>query len=246
MQSYCSPILTVITITKNDELGLRRTLDSTAKLREHNIEQIVVDGGDARASRSNNGYSICFIPAPPRGIANAFNEGVSMAKGEWVWFLNGGDRMDDRLSPQFLLSLLKYTKAEIIIGGTTYEGEDEPRPFPPIVRRWPLTRPWIPHPSTIVRRRLFDKYGMFEEKYQIASDYEWLLRATLVSQQVDMLSVPFAIFAPDGISQAPHSRPTILKENSLIIRTHIFTLMCRWFEITKAIALTLVRATLRR
>jgi Glycosyl transferase family 2 len=215
--------LTIITITKDDPAGLARSLASAEPLRSAGAEQVVIDGGAPAAGSGVTGPAsrgVTIQVRPAQGIADAFNAGLALAQGEWVWFLNGGDQVDSRLTPEFLFALLGHTRADVVIGGITYEGEAEPRPHPPREWQWPPLRSWIPHPATLVRRRLFDQFGGFDERYSIAMDYEWWLRALAPDRPVDVISAPFTVFAAGGISQQPGSRATIIRERDEAINRH--------------------------
>ncbi len=220
--------LTLITITKDDSEALELTLRSAASLRDAGAEYIVVDGSlNARSGEPPQGVRL--VRRPPQGISDAFNAGLALARGEWVWFLNGGDLVDPRLAPEFLLHLLRLSRAQVLIGGTTYEGELEPRPYLPPALRWPPIKSWVPHPSTLVRRDLFARFGLFDERYMIAMDYEWWLRTLSRSDvAVDVISAPFAVFAPGGVSQRPESSARIAREQADGIRRHRLRLWQIW------------------
>lgn len=214
--------LSLITLTRDDPAGLSRTLASAAALRNAGAEHVVVDGSLAplRSSEAADGGRISVLPRPPQGIADAFNAGIAAATREWVWCLNGDDQVDPRLTPDFLQRLLGNVTADVIVGRTTYEGESEPRPHPPEHLRWPPVRSWIPHPSTLVRRRLFDRFGGFDEAYTIAMDYEWWLRAIPSGEGVELVPAPFAVFARGGVSQRTENRPTLRREQAAAVRQH--------------------------
>ncbi len=215
--------LTIITITKNDHVGLVRTLASTAALRSlSGVEQIVVYAGDVAPVICDS--AVYLSRQRSAGIAGAFNEGLNQARGEWVWFLNGGDCLDARLDQDFLHTLLEKATEDVIIGGITYEGNSALHPLPPPAKRWPAIRPWIPHPSTLVRRCLFEKFGRFDEHYSIAMDYEWWLRALGPKVPVCVLDMPFSVFSPGGISQRPEMRQQILREKWRAVRRHGFSI----------------------
>jgi len=222
-----NPILSIVTITKNDPAGLAQTLASTAAwLMDPTVEQIVIDASAPPAVVNNPAVRV--IRQRSHGIATAFNEGLQAAKGEWVWFLNGGDRVDVRLTPEFLLALLRSSKADVIIGGMRYEEEAEPKPHLSPNMQWPPFKAWIPHPSTVVRRRLFERFGMFDATYSIVMDYEWWLRALSADVPVDVLSVPFAVFARGGISQQIEFRKKLVREQGDVIRRYQLRLWRAW------------------
>lgn len=218
-------VLTIITISKGDQRGGVATLASTQDLRAlRGVEHIVVDGdGSLREEAESRGC--CWVRQAGTGISGAFNEGIALARGEWVWFLNGGDRMAPELPPRFLVSLLQLSVADVLIGATRYEGAEKLTDHPPLLGRWPPVRPWIPHPSTLVRRQLFAQFGSFDERYRIAMDYEWWLRVLSSHVSADVLSVPFSVFAGGGVSQRLESKPLIADERDAAIRRHQ---ICLW------------------
>ncbi len=220
-------LLSLVTITRNDPAGLERTLASTAAwLEDPAVEQVVVEASAPPTAVARPAVRIIRQQEP--GIASAFNEGLAAARGEWLWFLNGGDQVDPRLGPAFLLALLRASRADVIIGATTYERETDARAHVPPNRRWPPVQPWIPHPSTLIRHRLFAELGGFDPAYTIAMDYEWWMRAVSADVPIDVISVPLAVFASEGISQRPESRDRLIREKGDVIRRHQRDLWCAW------------------
>lgn len=212
--------LTIVTITRDDPDGLARTLASCAAWRLiPGVEQIVVDGNEnprAPALETN----LRHLARAPRGVSDAFNFGVEEARGEWIWFLNSDDRIDERLAPEFLLALLRQSRADVVIGGLSYGDEKDPRPHFPPAKQWPPLSPWIPHPASLVRKAIFARAGPFDPAYGIAMDYEWWLRALANETPVDVLAVPFARFALGGLSQRSGLQPQLAAEYHDAVRRH--------------------------
>ena len=94
---FLLPLLSVVTVTRNDILGVLSTLKSLMAIREFRIEVIIVDGSNSSHDfdpviRSAFNFSDRqIIRNSDRGIYQAMNEGLTIARGEYVWFLNGGD-----------------------------------------------------------------------------------------------------------------------------------------------------------
>ncbi|MFA6962998.1 MAG: glycosyltransferase [Opitutaceae bacterium] len=226
------PTLTLITITKDDSQGITRTLASTSRWRALEwVEQIVVDGSAVPAVLNES--SVQYMRQAASGIARAFNEGLAKARGEWVWFINGGDEIDPRLDPAWLKFLLDSMQADVLIGGTTFPGGPAPRlPLPPKCQ-WPSFIPWIPHPSTLVHRSMFSRFGDFDPEFKIAMDFEWWLRALSGTVSVDQVSVPFAIFAPGGVSSREDMRGETRRETAAAVWKHRRILLRSWGGYTK-------------
>mgnify|MGYP001555341131 CR=1 FL=1 len=203
-------MITIVTITKDDIVGVTRTLLSAKGLRAAGVEHIVIDGGSEPGATdrlvAQMGRGVTVISRPPRGIADAFNAGIAAAQGEWLWFLNGGDAVHESLNPAWLLETLASSRASVIVGGIHYDGEGSPRFAPPLSQQWPLTTCWLPHPATLVRKDALLKAGGFDEKWAVAADYALWFRLLGSSECPDSISIPFARFDVTGVSQRAESR----------------------------------------
>ena len=111
MQEYKVPpntiLLTVVTVTFNDPVGLLRTISSMSNLPEHGIQHVIVDGGSDRESldlsRSLATTKRMVIVERDEGIYDAMNKGLKHAVGEYVVFMNGGDEFHPQFQLPFLL-----------------------------------------------------------------------------------------------------------------------------------------------
>ena len=110
--------LSIITINYNDAEGLERTIKSVTSQTFRDFEFIVIDGGS-----TDNSIEIIkkyekdidfWVSEKDGGIYPGMNKGLKQAKGEYVNFMNGGDRYH---SPDVLENIFKLeTNADIITG----------------------------------------------------------------------------------------------------------------------------------
>jgi glycosyltransferase involved in cell wall biosynthesis len=185
------------------------------------VEHIVVDGSGEcshtnRLIRQAGGESVLIL-RPAKGIADAFNAGLAMARGDWVWFVNGGDAVHEALDPAWLLALLANSRADLVVGGIHYDGDASPRPVPPLRQQWPLLECWLPHPATIARKQTLLQAGGFDAGYAIAMDYDLWFRLLNGGATVDVISVPLARFDPTGLSQRAYYRQVVCREEARVI-----------------------------
>lgn len=238
-------LLTIITITKDDPTGLKRTLVSTAAMRfDARIEQIVVDG-DGGARQETEAAGCHWIKQVGTGISGAFNEGMDAACGEWVWFLNGGDTVYETLKPDWLLTLLQKTRAQVITGSIQWNGESTPRKLPHMSYQWPLIGCWLAHPATIVRRETLLEVKGFDERRRIAMDYDLWLRMLRRPIVVDVISVPFACFDVSGISSRPSQQSAVKREQAVIILKYSCHLICACGWLSLRLARRIIWALVR-
>lgn len=210
------PTLSIVTITLNDPAGLVRTLNSTRAWREcSGVEHVVVDASDRLAVPDDS--RIRVVPQAVRGIADAFNLGLESSRGDWVWFLNGGDAAHESVSPQWLLTLLGSTGADVVAASLHFDGEEHPRRQPHVSRQWPLIACWLAHPATIARRQGLIAAGGFHQRWKIAMDYDLWFRLLKRETVVDVISVPLARFDVTGLSQREATRRQAGAEDARVI-----------------------------
>ena len=121
---------------------------------------------------------------------DAINKGIKMATGDVVGILNADDMLE---SPETLAHVVEaFGSGGVESGGV---GERVDCVYADIrfvkddlqttsryysAKHW---KPWMlqwgkmpPHPSVYIRRELFDKLGLYKLGYDIAADYELLIR----------------------------------------------------------------------
>lgn len=112
MNSGLNPIVSFITVVKNDVKGLRKTYESLASQDDFRFEWIVIDGNSVDGSKDFVStllpkFRTDFYQTPPRGIYNAMNFGWKFASGKFVNFLNAGDTINpnefSKLADELLL-----------------------------------------------------------------------------------------------------------------------------------------------
>ena len=90
-----TPKVSVITIGRNNREGYARTLDSVASQTDADFEFIVIDGASTDGSvdllRQYAPYITHLVSETDRGIYNAMNKGIALARGEYCNFMNSGD-----------------------------------------------------------------------------------------------------------------------------------------------------------
>ncbi len=92
-------LLSIITINLNNLRGLNNTLESVLAQTSDKFEWIVIDGGSTDGSveliKENLGRVSYWVSEPDRGLYNAMNKGVDASNGDYLLFLNSGDRLAD-------------------------------------------------------------------------------------------------------------------------------------------------------
>lgn len=200
----------IITINRNNAVGLEKTIQSVINQTLTDYEYIVIDGGSTDDSidiikRYNDKISY-WVSEPDRGIYHAMNKGIEQAKGEYVELLNSGDWL---CQPDTLQKLLTFNStADIIYGNMLKVYPDGRLINDKGFHRSDLTLAdmyfhTLNHSSSFVKRKLFDVYGLFNEDYKIVSDWVFFLKAIgLGKASVEYVDVNVNFFDMTGISNS--------------------------------------------
>lgn len=93
------PLVTVVTVVMNDCGHLEETIRIVLDQTYGNVEYILIDGGSTDGTldivRKYEDRINIWISEPDKGIYDAMNKGVGLASGEWIIFMNSGDRFHD-------------------------------------------------------------------------------------------------------------------------------------------------------
>ena len=92
-----NPLISIITVVYNSEQFIESTLKSIAAQNSKNFEYIIIDGQSKDATLSiiekYKSFVDVLISEPDKGLYDAMNKGLQLAKGQFVWFINSGDQL---------------------------------------------------------------------------------------------------------------------------------------------------------
>lgn len=207
--------LSIITINRNNAVGLDKTIQSVLSSTMTDYEYIVVDGDSEDDSvdvirKYESKYSGRFkwISEPDKGIYNAMNKGIEMASGKYLQFLNSGDclvsdtviqRMVDALKendyPSILYgNMLKNLSNGKLLRDRCFAGQD--------ISFLGFFTGTLNHSSAFIRRDLFDEYGGYDENLRIVSDWKWYLQAIILGRERPVYTdIDVTLFDMQGISE---------------------------------------------
>lgn len=180
-----NPVISIITPTFNSAATLRDTLESIHRQDYPELEHIVVDGG---STDSTLAILTEFDPAPrllsgpDKGLYDAINKGLSLAKGEIIGVLNSDDFYCHGWVISRVAAEMNRQNADVAYGDLCYITPGKHRR---IVRYWRSGQfrrerflyGWMPpHPTFFVRRSVYERLGGFDLSLKTAADYELMLR----------------------------------------------------------------------
>ena len=113
-------IISIITVVKNNKLHLEETIKSVLSQKKSNIEYIIIDGnsndGTLDLIKKYDSQIDYWISENDNGIYDAFNKGLSLAKGDYIGFVNSDDLLEKNAIKILREYDLKYPDIDFIFG----------------------------------------------------------------------------------------------------------------------------------
>lgn len=236
--------LSVITVCRNAEGTIEDTIRSMAGQTYGNVEYVIVDGASTDGTidivRKYESVISKWVSEPDQGIYDAMNKGLALVGGDVVGFLNADDVY---AQPDILETVARYfsrSDIDACFGDVVFVKDD----LETVVRYYrssgflpeKLKYGWMPaHPALYLKKSLYDKYGNFRTDYQIAADYELVVRL-FGANRIRYLYVPevFVKMRIGGVSTRNWKNSLVLnreivrgcRENG--IRTSLFRVLLKF------------------
>ena len=200
-------MISIVTIVKQDLVGLQRTRKSIEKQNASAWEHIVV----ASSSTDTSVQYATALMTPQTTVVvqhgsgrySAMNQGLSRAAGEFVLFLNAGDELADKYSLRHVEKGLAGEKPKWAIFGGYVKGPSSQirvRPLPGAqVRDIGFGRAGALHPSIFYHTKTLKQLGGYNEGFRIAGDLEMNIRLAREYKPL-VIDKPVSLFYTGGIS----------------------------------------------
>lgn len=218
--------LSVITINYNNASGLENTIKSVINQTYEDFEYIVIDGNSTDESvdiiKKYADKIDYWVSEPDSGIYNAMNKGIKKAKGEYLNFLNSGDCFfnSETLTnifhnKEYLAPILRGIQICIRPSGETFRwnnfGDRD-------LTLYDFYVDGLRHQATFIAQSLFEKYGLYDEKYKIVSDWKLFLQCILNGEPSTFLNFDIILFDMTGISNDPKWQDTMHAEREAVFK----------------------------
>lgn len=219
--------ISIITVCFNSSKTIRDTIESVLSQDHSDIEYIIIDGGSSDGTveiiSEYQSKIAKFVSEKDRGIYDAMNKGISLATGDVIGILNSDDIYINSDTVSELMQVMNHKNADCVFADLIVV---DPQNMKRVLRYYDSSKfktskfrfGWMPaHPTFFVKRQVYEKVGMFSLKYQIAADYEMLIRILHVHQfKYAYLPKPVVKMRSGGTSSAGLSRNWILNKEIVL------------------------------
>jgi putative colanic acid biosynthesis glycosyltransferase len=194
------PLISVITVVYNNRQGFRETAQSVIEQEDADAEWVVIDGGSTDGTVEEIAkvrHAIAsWCSERDRGIYDAMNKGIARARGEFLVFMNSGDRFAGRDTLKRVSQVIAAADPDIgmVLGAARFELSpsfsyvQSPRPLDRYIRHSLPTS----HQAMFFRTDLHRR-ALFDPSIRIAADYDAICRMYLIN--------PKAAYLPDVVAR---------------------------------------------
>lgn len=178
------PLITVITVVFNGASTLEKSISSVIRNLNDDVEYIIIDGGSVDGTleiiRRYENQIDSWISEADRGIYDAWNKGIALARGEWISFLGADDCYQDGALKAYANFIHCHSNESFDYISSRINLISDGNCFRTVGKRWN----WkdfkkymnVAHVGSMHNRTLFAKHGLYDISYKICGDYEFLLR----------------------------------------------------------------------
>jgi len=200
-----APLLSIVTITRQNRDGLAMSAKSLAAQIQDNFEWIVIDGASSdgtaellkKAPRTPN-----FLQSQPdHGIYDAMNKGLSRTNGDYTLFLNAGDSLANSDTLAQIYQELSGHRPEFLYGDALEQDLNKQCHYKKARSHKRAALGLFTHHQAMIYKTEILKNMHYNTDYRIAADYDLTLRFLQRAQIVHYYPAPLCIFTAGGLSQ---------------------------------------------
>lgn len=195
--------ITIITVVYNNEFEIENTIKSVLNQDNKDFEYIIVDGKSTDGTlniinRYKNKIDL-IISEKDKNLYDAINKGIKYANSEYIYLLHSGDKFHTKtIVSEYLEFINKYPKIDLFFSNMKIMHKQNffiIKPKPKLLWKNML----LNHPTWLIKKDIFRKYGYYDIKFPIAGDYDFALRVfhNLNYNYLDLISTEFSL---EGVS----------------------------------------------
>jgi len=225
--SILNPDISVITVVFNAEKFIEKTILSILNQNVSNFEYIVIDGASTdntlKILEKYRSSITVLMSEPDKGLYDAMNKAIRMAKGKFIWFVNAGDEIAGNNRIETVLQFLNY---DIIYSDTIVIDENSndidllsklTHNNAPENLSWKKMKRGmvVCHQSFIVKKEIAPE---FDISYRLSSDIDWVIECLKSAKTVKRVDIPLSKFMRAGLSKQKLKQA--MKERYYVLQKH--------------------------
>lgn len=238
-----------MTVSFNSEKTILETLESVREQDLAGCEYIIIDGGSTDGTlrvieKFREGFKapLTVISEPDKGIYDAMNKGIGLAKGEYINLLNSDDTYELGAISTMKSAIRAKPEIDIFYGfiRLVRDGKEVQ------VRRNNYdflidSNGLIQHPTCFISKSAYEKYGLYDPSYKICADQDLVMRFHNLGAKYFGVDAVITNFRLGGASERVDSRFEVLRfqRHHKIIGPSSYFLSCVKIFISRVIKIVL-------
>lgn len=202
------PFVSIITVVFNGEKFLEQTIQSIINQTYCNFEYIIIDGGSTDKTleiiKKYEDKITYWVSEKDKGISDAFNKGVKVAKGDYINFQGDGDgfitsnsleKVFENINPDEDIFISARIQRVDLNGKEMFISKYVDN----FDKKSLLYRMSLAHQGLFTHKSYFKNYGLFDINNIFCMDYEHLLRSYHEFPKVITKNIVVARWRDDGV-----------------------------------------------
>lgn len=177
--TQCQPLVTYVTVVRNNTATLARTIESVQGQSYPNVEHVVLDGASTDGTldlvRRHEDVIDYFVSEPDKGLYDAINKAIPLARGQLICILNSDDWLDPHAAEIAVYRMKDIEDAALLLTAVNVRDADT---------EW---YPAFVHPGCYFKyandchngiyatRAAYEVSGPYDTSYRIAADFKWIM-----------------------------------------------------------------------
>lgn len=177
------PLVTIITVCRNAEKTIQKTIDSVINQTYKNIEYILIDGESTDNTieiiKKNESYINFWLSQKDESATEGINKGFKIAKGDYIFLLNADDFVNEdfiKIAVETFDDNSAFVFGDMFIGKPYEEYTHKIKGDKYYYNKISYTMPKINQPTIVFKKECLDMVGFYNLNKKVAPDYDWLLR----------------------------------------------------------------------
>ena len=225
-----NPRLSIVTVSYNTRDCIEKTIQSIITQTYSNIEYLIIDGGSKDNTldivKQYKEHIHQIISEPDKGLYDAMNKGIQKATGDYLCFLNAGDKWHENNTLQLIVDSLtgQNVLPDVIYGETAIVDENGKflrmrRLSTPETLNWKSFKQGmlVCHQAFLAKRELAIN-ELYDLSYRFSADFDWCIRIMKESKHLHNTHLTTIDYLNEGMTTRNHKAS--LKERFRIMTKH--------------------------
>lgn len=196
--------VSIVTVVYNEVKHIEQAIQSIINQTYPHIEYIVIDGASTDGTLAIiDKYTdriTHLVSEPDSGIYAAMNKGIRLCSGQLIGILNSNDWYETDAIENIVKAYTNNPDIDVFHGLLKYydlndQDDSVSGHFPTYLKEG-----MIEHPTCFLKKDVYERIGLYDEHYQSASDYDFMLKVWKNNLKFYFLPIILTNYRKGGMS----------------------------------------------